>query len=133
MSSFSTPPAPSGGFQLKDHLGGLVMVDVTGTKVGLATSNGPADVITANVTVLDGPGAGESYEDTIVFGKVIYSQLKGCVGQKVLGRVAQGNAKPGQSAPWILNEASADDVAKAEAWIATNPAKPAVTSAAPPF
>lgn len=131
-SSFSTPAPPSGGFAMKDHLGSLILVEVLATKEGLQTANGPADVITGNVAVLDGSGAGDTYDDTILFGKVVYGQLKNSVGQKVLGRVAQGTAKGNQSPPWILNEASAEDIAKAEKWVADN-AKPAVTSAAAPF
>ncbi|KQP24315.1 hypothetical protein [Aeromicrobium sp. Leaf272] len=62
---------------------------------------------------------------------MLQSQLRGSVGQKVLGRLGQGNAKPGQSAPWLLNEATADDVAKAEQWVAQY--APTVTTAKPPF
>jgi len=50
----------------------------------------------------------------------------------VLGRLGQGQGKPGQSAPWLLQEASADDIAKAEAWVRQN-ATPIVQSAQAPF
>ena len=71
--------------------------------------------------------------DTLVFPKLLQSQLRSQIGKKVLGRLGQGSAKPGQSAPWLLNEASADDIAKAEAWVRANPAPTGVTSAAAPF
>jgi len=47
--------------------------------------------------------------------------LKGRVGQKVLAHLGQGQAKPGQSAPWVLEDASGDAgaVAQAEAYLAS--------------
>jgi hypothetical protein len=45
--------------------------------------------------------------------------LKTKIGQKVLARIGQGQAKAGKSAPWILVDATgdADAVAKANAFI----------------
>lgn len=131
MSTFTAPSAPGSGIQFADHLGALLLIEVEGVEVGIKTSFGDSDAVKANVHVIDGNGAGESYDDTLIFPKILQSQLKKSVGQKVLGRLGQGTAKPGQSAPWLLNEASADDIAKAETWVAAN--KPAVTSAAAPF
>ena len=130
--SFAAPAAPSGGIQLKDHLGALLLIDVLSVETGISTSFGESDAVKANVHVIDGPGAGDSHDDTLLFPRVLQSQLKRSVGQKVLGRLGQGQAKPGQSAPWLLNEASSEDIAKAEAWVAQN-TQPTVTAAAPPF
>jgi hypothetical protein len=44
-----------------------------------------------------------------VFPKVLASQLRSSVGGKVIGRLGQGIAKPGQSAPWTLNAATDAD------------------------
>ena len=49
--------------------------------------------------------------------------LRRQIGATVLGRMTQGVAKPGQSAPWILADATAEaaDLAKAKAFKAANP------------
>lgn len=132
MSMFATPSAPGDGIKWADHLGALLLVDVLGIEAGMQTVHGPTDAVRANVAVIDGTGAGATYDDTLIFPKILASQTKNNVGQKVLGRLSQGAAKPGQSAPWILAEATADDIAKAEAWVKQNQA-PAVTSAQAPF
>ena len=132
MSPFATPSAPSGGVDLKEHLGSLLLVEVLGQEHDVKTVHGLTDPVRANVSVIDGNKADETYDDTLLFPKVLISQLKNNVGQKVLGRLSQGNAKAGQDPPWILAEATPDDIAKAEAWVTAN-AKPAVTSASAPF
>lgn len=133
---FAAPSAPSGGIDFKDYNGALLLIDVLGVEDHVPTvhtkpgEKSPA--VRANVVVLDGPQAGTKYDDTLIFPKILQSQTKTHVGEKVLGRLGQGTAKPGQSAPWQLAEASAEDVAKAQAWVTQN-SQPAVTSAAPPF
>lgn len=132
MSSFATPAAPGGGITWGDHNGALLLIEPLSFEPQVGTSYGPADAVKANVHVIEGAGAGESYDETLIFPKLLVSQTKNQMGQKILGRLGQGNQKAGQSAPWLLNEASAEDIVKAEAWVAAN-AKPAVTSAAAPF
>lgn len=132
MSSFATPSAPSAGIKWENHKGALLLVEPLSFEAGIQTAFGTADAVKANVAVIDGAGAGEKYEETLIFPKLLASQTKGQIGQKVLGRLSQGAAKPGQSAPWLLEPATPEDVAKAEAWVAQN-AQPAVTSAQAPF
>jgi hypothetical protein len=50
-----------------------------------------------------------TYEDVLWFPKVLVGSLKGRVGQKVLAVLGKGTAKPGQSAPWILVDATTDN------------------------
>lgn len=130
--SFAAPAAPSGGIEWAQFKGSLLLIDVLSQEHGVQTVHGSTDPVRANVAVIDGPGAGETFDDTLIFPKVLIGQTKSKIGEKVLGRLGQGIAKPGQSAPWQLDAASADDIAKAEAWVRAN-AKPTVTSAAPPF
>lgn len=132
MSSFATPSAPGGGITWADHKDALLLIEPLSLESQVQTAFGAADAVKANVHVIDGPGAGESYDETLIFPKLLVSQTKNQMGQKVLGRLGQGNQKAGQSAPWLLNEASPEDVAKAEAWVAAN-ARSTVTSAAAPF
>lgn len=129
--TFAAPAAPGDGIQFKDHLGALLLIEVLGFEEKIKTSFGENDAVRANVHVIDGPGEGDSYDDTLIFPRLLVSQTKKAIGQKILGRLGQGNAKPGQSAPWLLNEATAEDTAKAEKWVADH--APSVTSAEAPF
>jgi hypothetical protein len=49
-----------------------------------------------------------TFNDVLWFPKVLVGSLKGRIGQKVLGVLGKGTAKPGQSAPWILIDASTE-------------------------
>jgi hypothetical protein len=129
---FAQPSAPSSGIKWENYKGSLLLIDPKELRAGIATTFGVADAVEADVHVIDGPGAGEDYDACLVFPKLLASQLKNQIGQRVLGRLGQGQAKAGQSAPWILNGASPEDIAKAEAWVAQK-AKSTVTSAAAPF
>jgi hypothetical protein len=132
MSSFATPAPANDGVNFEDHNGRLLLVEVLGQEQAVKTSFGDKNPIRANVTVLDGDQAGETFEDTLIFPTVLISQLRPRIGEKVLGRLGQGNAKPGQKPPWLLADPTADEIALAEKWVAEN-TKPTVTSAAAPF
>lgn len=108
---FAAPAPATGGIDLKTLLGALLIVEPLSVETGIQTSYGPTDAVRANVHVVDGPTAGEVHDDTLIFPKVLQSQLKSRIGQKVLGRLGQGQAKPGQSAPWVINEATGQDIA----------------------
>lgn len=132
MSEFVSAAPPSGGIKYDDHKGSLLIIEPLSLEQNVQTSFGPADPVRANVYVLTGPGEAEDHLDTLIFPKVLAGQLKGQIGRKVVGRLGQGTAKPGQSAPWLLEEATPDDLEKAQAWLTTR-AQPAVTSAVAPF
>jgi hypothetical protein len=117
---FAAPAAPGGGIDWKNHKGNLLLIEALEDVQGIQTSFGAANAVRANVTVIDGATGAEEYDDCLVFPKVLASQLRKQIGgKKVLGRLGQGNAKPGQSAPWLIEEASAEDVAKARAYLAS--------------
>lgn len=134
MSMFAQPAAPSSGdkFDYATHVGSLILIEPSEFLTDFETSAGVSNAVRATVAVIDGPGVGESYGDALLFGKVLTGQLRNSIGVKVLGRLGQGAKVAGKSPAWILNPAEAADIAKAEAWV-TAQAKPAVTSAAPPF
>lgn len=131
MSEFVSAAPPSGGITWADHKGQLLVVEPTSIETDIQTSFGAADAVKANVYVITGPGTSEDYDDCLVFPKLLASQLKGQIGHKVVGRLGQGQAKPGQSAPWLLEAATEDDLKKAQEWLAQR--KPTLTSAAAPF
>jgi hypothetical protein len=102
MNEFA-PPAASGGIEMSDHHGHLVVIDVHGFEPGVATSNGVRDAV--RVTFHD-VTISQTTEDTLLFQRVLVNSLRPRVGQKVLGVIGQGMAKPGQNAPWTLEDAS---------------------------
>ena len=118
---FATPSAP-GGDPLDMHalLGSLLAFQVTEdiehiqtafTEPGTKTS-----AVRADVYVLDGPHTGMTRKDALIFPRVLQGQLRPSLGKKVLGRLARGEAKKGQSAPWILNAPTDADLAAATEW-----------------
>ena len=121
MIQFS-PPATGGGDKLAvaDVNQHFVLIYVKSFDTDVPTAHGPADAVRVNVADLT---TGEHHLDVLWFPKVIVGSLKRQVGTFVLAQVGQGVAKPGQNAPWVLNDVSTAPkaVAAAEAWVAANP------------
>lgn len=103
---FGTPAPPGEGARNEDLMGHLLLITVTEKKTGLITSNGPADVVVADVVELD---TGAEHAGNFLFGKVLFGQLS--VGVTYLGRLEKGAAQPGKSAPWIFATAHEDPAA----------------------
>lgn len=135
MSQFAAPAEPS-GISYTDLNGALLLIKVHAVEADVPTAFSKAGqanpAVRADVTVLDGNQAGEQYEDALIFPKVLQGQLKSRIGQLVLGRLGQGQAKPGQSAPWKLNAATTADEQIADQHL-RKVTTPAGTSAEPPF
>ncbi len=102
-------PSTATGIDWKELHGSLLLFKVSGQEVGIKTVHGDSNAIRADVVVLDGDKEGETYTDTLVFPKVLQSQLKPSIGSMVLGRLGQGHKKPGQSPPWTLSTATDAD------------------------
>lgn len=134
---FAAPAPASSGIQWKDFQGALLIIEPLSIEADIKTTFGDAEAVRANVYVVDGPNGGEEHLDTLVFPTILRSQLKSRLGQKVLGRLGQGTAKPGQSAPWVLQEATEQDTAAGTQYLnrrqAGQFAAPAVDAGQPPF
>lgn len=126
-------PATASGVDLTELNGSLLLISVNSVESGIQTVHGPAEAIRCGVVVLDGPQAGTEHKDTLLFPKVLAAQLRPNVGAKVLARLGQGLAKPGQSAPWLLAEATQADTEVGMAWLARkeNPWNTPAEAAAP--
>lgn len=117
-------PASSTGIQWADLKDRLILFDVKSAETAIKTAFGESDAVRTDVTILDGTNAGETYNEALIFPKVLQSQLRPNVGKKVLGRLGQGNAKTGQSPPWMLNDATDADKAVAREHLSKNAAPP---------
>lgn len=135
MSSPFATPATASGLDLEALNGQLLLISPAKVEEGIATSFGPKDAIRADVVILDGPDAGTEHADTLIFPLVLIGQLRSRIGQKVLGRLGQGQAKPGQKPPWKLAEATPADQQIGMQWLNQHAlAAPAATSGnQPPF
>lgn len=132
QSPYAAPAAPGSGMDWQALKGCLLLLKPLGVETDIPTVHGSATAVRADVTVLDGPDAGTTHEDALVFPRVMQGQIKSRVGQLVLGRLGQGVAKPGQTAPWQLAEATPQDIAVADAHMRKQQ-QPQVQSAEAPF
>lgn len=131
-TTYEAPGAPGGDkLPLADLEGALIRVEVVEALTGVQTSLGVSDPIRCNVAALDGKYKGDTYDDTLIFPKVLASQLRNSVGKVVLGRLGRGTAKPGQSAPWLLSAPTGEDIAVATKYDAYIASKAPVDTSAP--
>lgn len=115
---------PSQGDQFKnaEHLGELVAF-VSPSRVMVTTVHGEQEsTVCRYIVVLDGPDKGTVFDNSIVFGNLGRDAWSNGSHKVVIGRVAQGQAKPGQSAPFILQPAEADERQVAGKWFDENAA-----------
>lgn len=126
MTDLFDAPGSASGVKWEDLNGRLLLVQPLAEERDIPTAFGAASAVRANVTVLDGPTAGEEYADTLIFPKVLQSQVKGNCGSGRfnLGRLGKGNAKPGQSAPWMLGDPTDADKETARAHLAAKATPP---------
>lgn len=111
-------PSDSTGIVWADLKGALLLVKVHEAGIEMDTQFGKSSAVRADVIVLDGDDVGTEYNDTLIFPKVLQSQVKSKVGGRVLGRLGQGEAKKGQSAPWKLASSTDADAATAREYLA---------------
>lgn len=124
---FAAPAAPSDGIKWADYEGRLLVIEPLSDEKGIQTSFGDADAVKATVHVIDGQSA--THNDVLVFPKILASQLRPRIGEKVIGRLGRGQAKPGQSAPWILSDATAQDIDTGVQWLNTQQSNQFATAA----
>jgi hypothetical protein len=72
-------------------------------------ASGEPPTIQADVTVLDGGDVGSVYAGVRIVSRTLRRQVESVVGSQVLGRLGQGQAKPGQSKPRMLLPATEED------------------------
>lgn len=102
----------------------LLLIKPERWKYAVPSANGEQDVIEADVHVLDGPTqgdlhAGKCYHGGYIWGVALKDQVSRNVGSGRfnLGRLGKGAAKPGNNAPWVLAEPTAEELALAERYM----------------
>ena len=111
-------PSGSDLLPLDALLGSLLLVTVYEETDPINTVHGPQTAVRADVVAIDGELAGETYDDALIFPRVLKSQLRRSAGgMMVLGRLGQGTKKPGQNPPWTLAAATDEDKALAKQWV----------------
>ncbi len=116
--------ASSTGIEWTDVNGEAIIIWPLAVEKDIPTVHGDSDAVRANVAVLTGERAGTTYNDILIFPRVLQSQTKSKVGEMLLHRLGQGEAKKGQSAPWILVDRKPGDLELGLAWLEKHPAKP---------
>lgn len=138
-SPFAAPATGGDTFTPDDAKGRLLIVKPIDYRASVTTKLGDKDAISVNVVDLDDHDpttseVGHIYMGALWFSKVLVGSLKSQIGSTVLARMGQGTAKAGQSAPWILQDATqdADAVRRATEWTNSHPgALDGFTSPAP--
>ena len=107
---FASPGTGGSGDTLApaDVEGHVLVVEPQEYIASMATTFGDKDAI--RVTVHD-ISAQNTAHDVLWFPGGLIGALKGRIGQRVLGVMSRGTAKAGQSAPWILVDASGNEAA----------------------
>lgn len=123
-------PVQNEGVKVADFNGHLLIVTPIEYKTGINTVNGITDAVEVHVVDLD---TNEEHNSLLWFNVALRNALKPLIGNKVLGRIGQGAAKPGKNPPWLLIDATGDAtaVAKANAYIAGGIKSPAPVATAP--
>lgn len=122
--------APAAGSVLKpaEIEGHLLVVEPIEYIASMATAMGTSDAVRCTVHDLT---TKTTHPEVLWFSSVLVGSLRSKMGAKVLGVMGRGVAKPGQSAPWLLQDASdeplAVDLARAYLSGAPAPAAPAPT------
>lgn len=117
QSPFDAPAPPGSKVPFDELVGALLVFEPEAVEKDVKTTLGTKDATRATVNVLDGPLAGTEYASTLIFPSVLQGQLRSRMGRKVLGRLTQGVARPGQDPPWMLLEATEQDNAQGVAWL----------------
>ena len=108
---FTAPSTGGGSLKPADVEGHLLVVEPQEYVASIATSFGEKDAVRVNVHDIS---AQETHENVLLFGTALIGSLKGQIGKRVLGVMGKGTAKAGQSAPWVLVDASGNpDAVKA--------------------
>lgn len=105
---FDAPAQGGGSVKPAEVEGHLLIVEPIEYVQNISTSFGEKDAIRVN---LHDVTEGSSHDDVLLFGTALIGSLKTQLGKRVLGVMGKGTAKPGQAAPWVLEDATGNEKA----------------------
>lgn len=109
---FSAPATGGEGLSAAEVEGHVLVVEPVEYVTGVITVHGPKDAV--RVTVHD-ITTQTTTTDCLWFGGYLVGSLKGRIGDRVLAMMGKGQAKAGQSPPWVLTDLSTNEQAVAAA------------------
>lgn len=107
--------------EIENH---LLVVEPTEYIEKMSTQMGESDAVRCTVHDITSK---TTHDEVLWFSTVLVGSLRSRIGAKVLGVMGKGVAKPGQTAPWILQDASGvpEAVKAAQEYLATvTPSQP---------
>lgn len=114
---------PSGGgdqVKIKEDLGSLLVVRLESIERDFSTEYGLVDAARADWIVCDGDNAGETRTGGMIFNTPLVRDLARLQpGGLLVGRLMQGDAKPGKSAPYIFQDFTDEEEALARECVET--------------
>jgi hypothetical protein len=137
MKTFDKPDAPGSTrdpdapqWDPAQHLGDLLVIQVSDVKESIETEYGDRPCVVADVFVVheEAGTIATAYPEAWLFGTVLYSQLRAKKGRTVLGVLEQGEKKPGKKPPWRLADPTS---AQEETAIRAMTSKPDAAEAEP--
>lgn len=121
----SEAPAGGDGFRAEheDNVGKLLLITPLRTQEVAGFEGKEAEVVVADVVVIDEkkPGKSTEHEEVFFFGGWTKGALRSYIGERrVLGRLGQDKSKGrGKNAAWVLEDADKADVEKAREYLAS--------------
>ena len=109
-------PASVASIDYHALMGRLLVIEPTAVETGVQTVLGEKDAVRATIHVIDAQPP-YSIEDSLIFPRVLQGQLRSRLGQMVLGRLTQGQAKQGQNPPWMIADATPADQQAGQVWL----------------
>ena len=98
----------SGSVRPADLEGHVLVVEPLEYVSSISTAFGEKDAIRVNVHDISEK---TSHDDVLFFGTALIGSFKRDIGKKLLGQLGKGDAKPGQSAPWVLIDLTSNEKA----------------------
>ena len=111
---FASPTGGGDGSRIGDDVGQAILIRPTEYIPGMNTRQGVTDAVRADWIVLTGPNQGQVRNGSLIFQKVLKSELTRIMGTPkpmMVAVLGMGEARNGNNAPYLF--APADDATKA--------------------
>ena len=111
---FATPSGGGDGSKISDDVNQAILVRPTEYIPSMKTTQGVSDAVRADWIVLTGPNQGQIRNGSLIFQKVLKSELRAILGTPkplMVAVLVMGEARNGNNAPYLF--AAADDATKA--------------------